>query len=102
MRMRGPAARTLPTSSMMPVNNCRPLLFHDVSLNGKFVGRNGMEPHAMHLNGVGSAQKSASSGHGKRLQAAQDFRGVIEEDFVDDTGLQRRPIQLTSRFDHQR
>ncbi len=53
-----------------------------------------MEPHAMQLNGVGPAQTSASPGHGKRLQSTQDFRRVIEEHLVDDTGLQRRPIQL--------
>src|SRR5580692_107466 len=61
-----------------------------------------MESHAMQLNGVGAPQPSGPTGHWERLQAAQNFRRVIEKDLVDYSGLQRGPIQLAARFDHQR
>src|ERR1700677_4075541 len=102
MRMRWPAARTAPTSSTMPVNIYFSTLFRDVTFDGEFVGRDGMEPHAMQLNGVCATQPSGSTGHRKRLQAAQKFRGGKEEDLFDHAGLERRPIQLASRLDHQR
>src|SRR5580704_6084321 len=80
MRIRDPAAATVPTSSMMPVNK----LLHHVSFHREFVGWDGMEPHAIELDGVGAAQPAGAAGHRERLQAAQNFRRVIKENLVDD------------------
>src|ERR1700722_14435295 len=97
-RMRWPATATAPTSSMIPVN----ILFKDVRFHSEFVGRDGMQSHTLQLDGIGTSQAPGSTGHRQRLQAAQNFWSVIEKDLVDDTRFQNRPIQLASRFDHQR
>src|SRR5271155_1561209 len=45
--------------------------FLHVSFHGKFVGRDGMQAHAMQLDGVGASQSPGPAGHRERLQAAQ-------------------------------
>src|ERR1700733_1900707 len=94
MRRRWPAARTVPTSSTMPVNIW---LFDDVGFDGELVRRDRVQPYPMQLDGVCASHPAGSARHGKRLQSTQNFRRVIKEHLVDDAGFERRPIELASR-----
>src|SRR5580698_5808386 len=79
IRIRAPAQATAPTSSMIPVN----ILFQNITFDCEFVGRDGMQPHLVQLDGVGTPQPPRSAGHREGPQAAQDFRRVVKEDLVD-------------------
>src|SRR5215472_14544240 len=95
---RRPPALITPTSSTIPVNTS---LLH-VSFHGELVGRNGVQPHAVELDGIAPMQAPGPTGDGKRPQSAQNLRRVVKENLVGDTSFKHGPVQLTAGFDHQR
>src|SRR5690348_5580010 len=60
-----------------------------------------MDGDAAELNGVGAAEAADSTGDRKRLQATEDFRRVVEENLIDDSGFERGPVELASGLDHE-
>ena len=59
-----------------------------------------MELDVAEAEGVGAAAAADATSDGERLGAAEDFRGVVEENFVDDAGFESGPIDLAAGFNH--
>src|ERR1035438_3421013 len=95
MERREPAAATVPSSSIIPVNI-------KVSFDGEFVGRNGMDGDVVDPNGVRTAAPPDAAGEGQRFQAAQNLGAVVEENAIHHARFQRAPVELASGLDHQR
>src|SRR5262245_16228366 len=89
------AVSTVPSSSMIPVNI-------EVSFDGKFVGRDGMDGNASDHDGILTAAPADTARQRQRLESAEDLRTVIEEHTVDAIRFECGPVQLAARFDHQR
>src|ERR1039457_3129681 len=97
---RAPAVRvwtdsSVPSSSMIPVNM-------DVSFDGEFIRRDGMDGDPVNVNGVGASPPADPAGQRQSFQAAQDLGAVIKKHAVHGARFEGAPVDLAAGLDHQR
>ena len=59
-----------------------------------------VQMNVFHLRGLAHVAEAGASGERDRPSAGENFGRVIKEDFVDDVGGERCPVDGSAAFDH--
>src|SRR6516225_3515196 len=71
-----------------------------ISLDGEVLSEM-MQAHVLDLSGLAHVAESGACREGNRSRTGQDFRRVVEENFIHDIGGEGSPVYGGSAFDHQ-